>query len=257
MFTAGDWTSFLSDELDCSVRVRFGRARQRVLEARPVAATESGARPGLEVRLSWFFADAPPDVREAVARWLRVGRRARKSSELLDRWIATTLAELPPAPRREPRVEPRGEVHDLRALARELDVRGHVELETQPRLTWGRRRRSRARHSLQLGSYQPGEHLVRVHPVLDQDWVPEWFVRYVLFHELLHAALPADRTDGPRTVHHPPEFRRRERSYPDYRRALLWQERHLPLLLRSTHGPVRPERPAAVKPGGQGVLFAV
>ena len=29
-----------------------------------------------------------------------------------------------------------------------------------------------------------------IHPVLDQRSVPEWFVKYLLFHEILHAALP-------------------------------------------------------------------
>jgi hypothetical protein len=84
--------------------------------------------------------------------------------------------------------------------------------------------------------------VVRIHPVLDQPLVPEWFVRFILFHELLHAELDtsgasagfeAPPATGARRRFHGPEFRRRERAYPDYRRALEWERRHVRALIRS------------------------
>ena len=99
-----------------------------------------------------------------------------------------------------------------------------------PGITWGRRGPRRVRHTLQLGSFDPEQKLVRVHPVLDQEAVPSFFVRSVLFHELLHAAL--EGADDARR-HHGPEFRARERAYRDHDRALAWQERHLAALIRS------------------------
>jgi hypothetical protein len=227
VFSEGDWGAFLSRELGCAVRVRFGRARQRVLEARP--------RPGgaMEIRLSGFFAEAPPDVRDAVARWLRVGRRARRASDLLDAWIEQSVVSLPPSPRRARRLRTRGRHHDLTRLADEARRGQDLDVTPWPAITWGRRTGSRARHSLQLGCFVPSEHLIRVHPVLDQAWVPAWFVRYVLFHELLHAALPADGASPSRRVHHGPDFRRREEAYPDYPRAVAWQARNLAELLRA------------------------
>ena len=52
----------------------------------------------------------------------------------------------------------------------------------------------------------------------------------VVFHEMLHQAVPAVERDGRRVVHGR-EFRARERAYPDFERARLWEERHLNLLL--------------------------
>ena len=43
--------------------------------------------------------------------------------------------------------------------------------------------------------------------------VPEFFLRYVLFHELLHAALHQSHPKLARGRPHPPEFRARERAY--------------------------------------------
>ncbi len=231
-FDERDWAAFLSRELGSPVRVRFGRARTRVLEARPLDEN------GLEIRMSAFFGDAAPPVRDAVVRWLRSGRRARRAAALLDQFIAETLEKLPPRPARTVRIRPRGKHHDLADLARELVSTNSAPAnpERWPRITWGRRARSRARRSLQLGCYVSEEGLIRIHSALDSDWVPSWFVRYVLFHELLHVDLPPVRTAGGRTLHHGPEFRRRERQYPDYRRALAWQEENLPDLLRAARG---------------------
>ena len=66
----------------------------------------------------------------------------------------------------------------------------------------------------------------------DQPPVPRWFVRFVLMHEILHAAHPP-RIDGGRWIHHGREFRARERAYADYARALRWESENLPRLIEA------------------------
>ena len=84
-----------------------------------------------------------------------------------------------------------------------------------------------------------------MHVVLDQRAVPEWLVRFVLFHEILHAAMPTDVRP------HGPEFRERERAYPGYAAAVAWQKRHIDALIRSA----RRARPMPTVPVLQGLLF--
>ena len=62
--------------------------------------------------------------------------------------------------------------------------------------------------------------------------MPRFFVEFVVFHELLHHVVPARRA-GERLEYHTPEFRRRERAHPDYRRAVRWETENLEALLRS------------------------
>jgi hypothetical protein len=227
----GDWARLLGAELGARVEVRYGRARSSVVSAR--VEPRSGA---WHVRLNAMFADAPEEVQAALARWLRSGRRARRACATLDGWIDARLQRLhreQPAPLE---LAPCGRHHDLEPLAREL-VAGELagdfpSAEDLPRITWGARRPSRSRRSLRLGSFDYGARLVRIHPVLDQPAVPRWFVRYVLFHELLHAALDEPRRKG-RRVLHGPEFRRRERAYPDFTRAQRWEREHIDALIRS------------------------
>jgi hypothetical protein len=171
-----------------------------------------------------------------MAAWIRAGRRARRASAELDRYIAARIATLP-GPARRASLCTRGSTHDLARLGERL-IAQHFRADfgvhrPPPALTWGRRGRSLTRGSLRLGSYDPCAHLVRIHPVLDRDAVPDWFVGYVLYHELLHAALPPRPGPDGRWIHHGSDFRRRERSFPDYRRALRWEEANLRRLVRA------------------------
>jgi hypothetical protein len=225
--SAEDWALYLSGQLGREVRVRYGRARRQVIVAYPGPA-------GLRVRMNHAFGRAPQPVRAAVADWLRAGRAARSACRELDRWIASMVGTLGPPPLA--RIVARGAHHDLSEISADLLAREFRALAPERRpsgVTWGRRGARAARRSLQLGSFDPESARVRIHPVLDQEAVPRWFVRYVLFHELLHAELNQPCQGARRAQHHGREFRRREQAYPGTAPALTWQQEHLSALLRS------------------------
>ena len=69
-------------------------------------------------------------------------------------------------------------------------------------------------------------------PLLDQPFVPRWFLEYVLYHEMLHSVV-RDETDaaGRRRIH-TEEFYRREKAFPSYRRARKWEDENLARFLR-------------------------
>ena len=97
---------------------------------------------------------------------------------------------------------------------------------------WGRRaRHRRPLKTLRLGSYRDTPPRITIHPVLDHATVPEFMVQFVLFHEMLHAAIPPTRSPGGRRVLHGPDFRARERAHPDYERASRWEHDNLVALL--------------------------
>ncbi len=239
-----DWSSYLEERFGFPVRVRYGRSRTAPVQARAARLPRAGAPAspdptvGWELRLHRRFAEAPRDVRDALAKWLRAGRRARRAGPVLDAWIHSEIASLAPAPRRIA-LYPIGLTYDLRTLAaRAFETEFAVDFEpktdrTRPHITWGRRALSRSRRSLRLGSYEPTSRVVRIHPVLDQPGVPEWFVAFVLKHEILHAVLDAYRDEHGRWVHHGEAFRAREASWPEHGPALAWEQRNLSRLIRS------------------------
>lgn len=226
------WATYLAAELRVPVGVVFTRSRRTPVAVRALR----DPRDALEVRLHRLFADTPVDVRAALSSWLRSGRRAPRATDRLDAFIAEILRRAPPPAARRIVATP-GKHHDIEGMAREL-LAGELKLDfpaemAPPTIVWGRRNRSRTRHSLRLGSYDPNAQLVRIHPVLDQPAVPDWFVRFVVFHELLHAVFPIRRGEGQRWIHHGRAFRQRERAYVDHDRAHAWERAHLARLIRS------------------------
>lgn len=260
------WQDFLSLELSTPVRVVYTRARRTPIQVKRVGSARRGVTSALEVRLHSMFAGAPPPVHRAVASWIRSGKRAPRACAELDDWIAIALDASAAAPH-VVEEDARGLHYDLGSLAKGLvagEFAGDFGPEAKlPAITWGRRGASRTRNSLRLGSFDPDPRLVRIHPVLDQAGVPAWFVRFVLFHELLHAAHPPERGSDNRWVHHGPVFRRRERAYVDFERAVEWERRNLRALItaarRGTVFTPVSEKPQAAAPApkreaGRGVL---
>lgn len=216
--------------------------RQRILTVRPVG--RGGTGDALQVRLHRAFAGATEGVLDAVTVAIEGAEAGhdRESRSLarrvLRQWMERFwLLNEPSAPQRRSELQPTGFALDLRQVQDDLNRRffdGRLSVD----ITWSRvlpgvvcRTRS-----IRLGSYEAGRHpeergLVRIHPALDQPGVPRHVVESVVYHELLHADIPAVVRNGRRHVH-TPEFRRRERQFPEYTRAKRWIRKNLQNLLR-------------------------
>ncbi len=171
-----------------------------------------------------FLAAEPPVIR-ALAQYLR--RPTAASTRTLRLFMNARLADVRDEPVHPRRVvlRSRGAVHDLHCLAAEVNST-HFENALTVRITWSQGRlpsgRGRRRHIV-FGSYDHKTRVIRIHPALDTADTPEFFIRFVIFHEMLHAVLePEHDADGRRTLHSA-DFRRRERQHPDYERSMAWE----------------------------------
>ena len=112
----------------------------------------------------------------------------------------------------------------------ELNAR-YFHNASEARITWGASGTRRRRRSIQLGCYVGRERLIRIHPSLDQPFVPRHYVAWVVFHEMLHEVFGVEGDGGRRSLH-PPEFMAIEQSFPGYETCLRWEEANLDRLLR-------------------------
>jgi hypothetical protein len=182
-------------------------------------------------RIHHMFLDAPPEVVRALAEFAGAARgmaaRRRAAGDRIDAYVRKHRARI--AAPRPARVVARGHTHDLQAIYDRLNATwfdGRIEA----RIGWGAVQGRRRRRTIKTGVYVQDARLIRIHRALDRPEVPELYVAMVVFHEMLHQAVPAVERRGRRIVHGP-EFRRREREYPDFERARQWEEAHLHLLL--------------------------
>jgi hypothetical protein len=123
-----------------------------------------------------------------------------------------------------------GRFHDLQTILSELN-RDFFHGACEAQVTWGSAGGRRYRRSIQLGSYASQERLIRIHPCLDQAFVPRNYVAWVVFHEMLHEVFGVERNRGRRTIH-PPEFTVIEQTFPGYQECKTWEADNLHRLLR-------------------------
>lgn len=190
---------------------------------------------GLCYRVHHMFLAAGEEVVAALAGFS--GRHRRSAGRQLDVFIKKNKTAIRPRdPRPDQPLQPKGVHHDLQAIFDRLNA-AHFENQIVAQIGWGRRAPMRRRHSIKMGVYFHDTRTIRLHPALDQAFVPGYFVDLIVFHEMLHQVFPPTEIpahgDSRRTVHSA-HFRAQERTFPDYARARAWELENLGRLLRSS-----------------------
>lgn len=197
------------------VRVRF----------RPFAAARSFARlkdGRLDLRVTDLLAGAPAPVLEAVF-FLLLGKLLRcrvpeiyayRYRRYLNRRdVQRGLLRLRQLRGRKFVSGPQGKHYDLAEVFEQLNTRFFHGLMARPLLGW-----SRQSSRTTLGHWDPSHNAIVISKLLDSPAIPRLLLEYVLFHEMLHLAFPAQSRAG-RRRYHTREFREAERRFPQYAEA--------------------------------------
>lgn len=185
----------------------------------------------LYVRAHRMFGEAPPPVLDALALFVSKDEIPKDTAKLLDEWIDRHRDVLNEARSDALRIQPFGEAHDLQAMFDRLNTQ-HFGGKIQATITWTRAAKGQRRTSIHMGTYSDELKLIRIHPALDQAWVPEHFVEFVVFHEMLHQVHGVAGHGEARRAVHTPAFRADEKRFPRYAEARRWEKDNLRRLLR-------------------------
>ena len=179
----------------------------------------------LELRLHHMFIKAQDGILAALADYLL---DRKKNHRRLDGFIERNHNRVG---RRRPAAlgSSQGSRFDLTAIRDALN-RAYFDVPVGVLVVWGTSRHRRRRRSIRLGSYCYEDHVIRIHPALDQNFVPAYVVAGVVYHEMLHHALGARQKGGRRLVH-TREFREREARFVHYQKAEAWERDNLGRLL--------------------------
>lgn len=202
------------------VDLRLNRNRRVYFSVR----VDSGHPPRLS--LHELFTEAPDHIIADIVAMMR-GRGDSEAEARVSDYVAHHDSRMRgPESRHSLSLRPKGDHHDLERIASDVITR-YFDPGLEARITWGRRgaSRKRRRRSIQFASYDHSADLIRVHPLLDAPDTPEFYLNYLIYHEILHKTLAEPEPDagGRRRVHHP-EFRRLERRHEFYRQAIAWEQ---------------------------------
>lgn len=171
----------------------------------------------LHVRLHRIFLYAEIRVICEIIEYLRNNRR---SMPHFHAFVRENSGQLIRKSRRAP-VRTSGRFHDLRALFDEIN-RNYFSGSITARITWGPRNPRASVRKRTVGSWSERSNLIRINPVLDKKTVPRFYIAFIIYHEMLHAALGIT-LQGKRRCIHSREFRQREKLFRDYKLALAWE----------------------------------
>lgn len=174
----------------------------------------------MHVRLHRMFLNAGNDVIEEIVSFLK---KKRCRMVLFNKFVRGNAEQLHAKPPKKVIARSRGRFHDLRELYDEIN-RGYFGGLVTAAITWGSGSPRRPVRKRTLGSYSARSNVIRINPMLDRKSVPRYYIAFIVYHEMLHAAIGISEKGGRRSIH-PREFRKRERLFKDYEKALAWERR--------------------------------
>lgn len=168
------------------------------------------------LRLHRMFLLSPPKIQRIIAHTIQHPRSNRFSKELrdfIDSKSHTIVYQ-------SPKLSTHGKVYNLSLIFDELN-QNYFNTSLSVGITWGRGT-SGAIRSIRFGSYYDKLKLIRIHPRLDQSFVPPFVIQHVVHHEMVHAFLGSILGKGGRRLIHSEEFKEMERTYSFYAEAVAW-----------------------------------
>ncbi len=113
---------------------------------------------------------------------------------------------------------------DLQEIFDRLNAQ-YFDNKIQADVEWGRDSRKKNRSGFRFGSYDRSKKLIRIHPRLNQEFVPFPVVELTVYHEMCHQWAPSVKRNGIWRDHHA-DFKAKEKEYCYYQEARRWEKQY-------------------------------
>jgi predicted SprT family Zn-dependent metalloprotease len=113
---------------------------------------------------------------------------------------------------------------DLKEIFDRLNAE-YFDSKIQAGIGWGRDSKKKNRSAFRFGSYDRAKKLIRIHPRLNQEFVPFPVVELTVYHEMCHQWVPSVKRNGVWRDHHA-DFKKKEREYRFYQEARSWEKQN-------------------------------
>ena len=205
--------------LGCYIEKCLGRPVSLVITENSTSMLSARVREGImHVRLHRMFLSADNHVIGEIIVFLKNRKGDMPHFRCFIRNNREQLSNRPP---NKISVKTQGRFYDLRELFDEINEEYFGGM-IKALITWGSKSSRYSVRKRTLGSYSGRSDLIRINPMLDKKSVPRYFIAYVVYHEMLHAAIGVSRQGRKRRLHSG-EFKKREMLFGEYERAIAWE----------------------------------
>lgn len=187
----------------------------------------------VSVRMHWMFLRAGDNVIRELAGLIR---KRKGPTPLIRKFINSNrdcikISDRSSSP--SVAIRTRGRFHDLEAIFAVLNG-AYFDGKVSSTISWGRRNGRRVVKRRILGSFSKDTNTIWISPLLDRKNVPGFFVRYIVYHEMLHSIMKEETAKGRRSLHGP-SFKGRERLFGEYEKAIAWEKKHFTGIVRDAY----------------------
>jgi hypothetical protein len=173
-----------------------------------------------KVSLHRMFLKAPQNVMQALACYLKGEHKTLAPS--IKAYIEHSLQKLDYSHELDlSTLTTKGRVHDLEKIY--CDLNG--EYFDQPlglHITWFGERRRRMSKRVTFGLFHDPLRLIKINRLLDHKHFPDYFVAYVIYHEMLHYVCPTYVDEKGQKHIHSKAFKEREKEFKYFKNAQQW-----------------------------------
>lgn len=183
-----------------------------------------------KVRAHHMFLTADKRTVKAMAHY--VARPSARPSRILGGYIRENISLIRERDKKQKRqviLRQQGKYFNLQELLDDLNRR-YFEDKIDVQITWSKESPRRKRSSMRMGAYDHEARLVRINPGLDQDFIPRYFIEWIVYHEMLHNLLSFKLVGG-RRMSHTDDFHDHECQFEHYQEARQWERDNLYRLL--------------------------
>jgi len=177
------------------------------------------------VSMHRIFLDAPQNIMDALA--CHISTENSDLAPTVKAFIEERVRSLDYSQKiTSSKLSTQGKVYNLKEMYDSINIEyfnGKLKLA----ITWfGRPNPGRVRSKVTFGLYQEALKLVKIHRIMDRKFFPEYFVRFVIYHEMLHHICPGYVTEKGHTRVHTKEFRQKEKAFREYDKAMAWMQKY-------------------------------
>jgi len=113
---------------------------------------------------------------------------------------------------------------DLQEIFDSLN-REYFDDKIHAEIGWGRDSKRKNLRAFRFGSYDRAKKLIRLHPRLNQEFVPFAVVELTVYHEMCHQWAPSVKRNGGWRDHHA-DFKAKEKEYRYFQEARRWEKQN-------------------------------
>jgi hypothetical protein len=178
-----------------------------------------------KVSMHRIFLDAPKNIMDALA--CHIQQENSNVAPQVKAYIEERLKHLDYSKTvNRNKIYTQGDVYDLNAFFHKINDE-YFNNKIDLLITWYGKKGFRNRSRVTFGLYHQPLRLIKIHRMMDSFCFPDYFVEYVIFHEMLHHVCPSYYDSKGKHCVHSEEFKRLERQFYWYDKATKWLKENI------------------------------